>query len=320
MATPNPMLQQAIALSKAGRNAEAAAIVTRLAAGGDAQALFLLGQMQWGGGIVAQDPRAARVNFERAATAGHRIARIIATNLLASGIAGDRNWGAALSRLGAEAAIDPRRREQQTLLAAMRIDDAGDPKNPPEGEVLSDSPSVVRFPALLSRAECAYLIALADRAFQPAMVRNPAGGMVRDPIRNSDESTLHWMIEDPVVHAINRRLAAVTRTTPEQGEALQILRYQPGQQYRAHYDFNPTLDNQRALTALTYLNQGYGGGATAFLKTGLEVHGQQGEVIVFRNMLDDGSVDRMSEHAGTPVTKGTKYLATRWIRVGRFCP
>jgi prolyl 4-hydroxylase len=320
MAAPHPLLQQAIALSSAGRNDEAAAIVIRLAAGGDAQALFLLGQMQWGGGIVAQDPTSARLNFDRAAAAGHPAARIVSTNLLASGIAGPRNWHAALTKLASEIPLDPRRKAQVDLLGRMAIDEDGNPQRLRSAERLSDSPSVVRFAGLLTAAECAYLIDLAQRTFAPAQIRNASGGMKLDPIRNSDESTLHWMIEDPVVHAINRRIAAHSDSGAEQGEALQILRYKPGQQYRAHYDFNPTLDNQRVLTALTYLNHDYRGGETAFIKTGLKVRGRKGDVVLFRNCLDDGSVDPMSEHAGLPVTSGVKYLATRWIRASRMCP
>jgi prolyl 4-hydroxylase len=320
MATPHPMLQQAIALSNAGRNADAAAIVTRLAASGEPQALFLLGQMQWGGGIVAQDPVAARGNFERAARAGHPTAQIISTNLLASGIAGLRDWAGALMRLAGEVKIDPRRKVQIDLLGKMALDAMGNSLRLRAAEVLSDSPWVRRFPGALTAAECAYLVDLASRAFQPAQVRNPAGGMTRDPIRNSDEATLHWMIEDPVVHGINRRLAALSGTDAAQGEAMQILRYQPGQQYRAHYDFNPTLDNQRVLTALAYLNHDYRGGETAFVKTGLKVKGRKGDVIVFRNTLDDNVLDPMSEHCGMPVTSGVKYLASRWIRAERMCP
>lgn len=320
MATPHPVLQQAIALSNAGRNAEAAALVLRLAATGEPQALFLLGQMQWGGGIVAQDPVAARSNFERAATAGHSGARIVSTNLLASGIAGQRDWAGALMRLAGEASVDPRRKVQLELLGKMQLDAAGNPVRLRAAEVLSDSPSVQRFPGLLTAAECAYLVDLASRAFQPAMVRNPAGGMTRDPIRDSDEATLHWMIEDPVIHAINRRLAAVSGTDAAQGEAMQILRYKPGQQYRAHFDYNPTLDNQRVLTALAYLNHDYRGGETAFIKSGLKVKGRKGDVVVFRNTLDTAALDPMSEHCGVAVTSGVKFLASRWIRAERMCP
>lgn len=320
MATPHPLIQQAIALSNSGRNAEAAAIVTRLAATGEPQALFLLGQMQWGGGIVAQDPVAARSNFERAAKAGHPAARIVSTNLLASGIAGPRDWARAMMRLASEVAIDPRRKVQIDLLGKMHIDAAGDPQRVRDPEVLSDSPWVRRFAGIVTAAECAYLVDLVSRAFQPATVRSPSGGTMRDPIRNSDEATLHWMIEDPVVHAINRRLAAASGTDASQGEAMQILRYKPSQQYRAHYDFNPTLDNQRVLTALTYLNHDYRGGETAFVKSGLKVKGRKGDVVIFRNTLDEAALDPMSEHCGMPVISGTKLLASRWIRAARMCP
>jgi prolyl 4-hydroxylase len=320
MASPHPLIQQAIALSNAGRNAEAAALVTRLAASGDPQALFLLGQMQWGGGIITQDPVAARNSFARAAQAGHPAARIVSTNLLASGIAGARDWAGAQARLAAEIAIDPRRKVQIDLLGKMALDPLGNPAKLRTPELLSDSPYVARYPGLLTAAECAYLIDLAQRSFAPAQVRNPSGGMKLDPIRNSDEATLHWMIEDPVVHAINRRLAAVSGTAPECGEAMQILRYKPGQQYRAHYDFNPTLDNQRVLTALAYLNHDYRGGETAFVKTGLKIRGRKGDVVVFRNTLADHVLDPESEHAGMPVTSGVKFLASRWIRAARMCP
>jgi prolyl 4-hydroxylase len=223
-------------------------------------------------------------------------------------------------RMANEAKIDPRRKVQAELLGKMALNAAGDPLRVRDAEVLAESPWVRRFAGLLTAAECAYLVDLAARAFQPAMVRGPSGGMIRDPIRNSDESTLHWMIEDPVVHAINRRIAAASSTDAAQGEAMQILRYKPGQQYRAHYDFNPTLDNQRVLTALAYLNHDYRGGETTFVKTRLKVRARKGDVVVFRNVLDDGALDPMSEHCGMPVTSGVKFLASRWVRAGRMCP
>ena len=43
----------------------------------------------------------------------------------------------------------------------------------------------------------------------------------------------------------------------------------------------------------------------------------RGDALIFRSVQPDGSIDRMSEHAGLPVTKGTKYLGSRWIRPHR---
>jgi prolyl 4-hydroxylase len=85
-------------------------------------------------------------------------------------------------------------------------------------------------------------------------------------------------------------------------------------------DFVPGVDNQRVLTALVYLNEGYGGGETRFVKTGLEVKGTKGDAIVFRNAGADRRADPMSEHAGLPVTSGTKLLASRWMRESQFVP
>ena len=39
---------------------------------------------------------------------------------------------------------------------------------------------------------------------------------------------------------------------------------------------------------------------------------------LFRNAGADGRPDPLSLHAGLPVTKGTKHLASRWIRAGKF--
>ena len=39
---------------------------------------------------------------------------------------------------------------------------------------------------------------------------------------------------------------------------------------------------------------------------------------MFRNALDDGKVDKMSEHAGLPVLEGAKYIAVALDRA-RTC-
>ena len=74
------------------------------------------------------------------------------------------------------------------------------------------------------------------------------------------------------------------------------------------------------LTALVWLGHDYKGGETAFMKAGLKLRGRKGDAIVFRNALDDGSIDPLTEHAGLPVTAGTKYIFSRWIRKRRWQP
>jgi prolyl 4-hydroxylase len=115
---------------------------------------------------------------------------------------------------------------------------------------------------------------------------------------------------------LNRRLAALSGTKVEWGEPLQILRYRPGQQYHPHVDWLGA-ENPRILTALIYINDENAGGETAFVKSGLKVRGRKGDVLVFSSVDGEGRFEPLSEHAGLPVTSGTKYLTSRWIRAGR---
>jgi prolyl 4-hydroxylase len=100
----------------------------------------------------------------------------------------------------------------------------------------------------------------------------------------------------------------------EQGEPLMILRYAPGQEYRLHSDAIAGAANQRTMTVLLYLNQGFAGGETHFPELDITIVPRGGEALLFDNLLVDGRPDPRARHAGKPVRAGTKWLATRWIR------
>ena len=316
----HPLLDRAFALSEAGRNPEAILIINQLAAQDEPDALWTLAEMKWRGGMVPQDIAQARELYRRAGDRGHKPAAFAYTNLLASGIGGSSDWALAMGRLEVEARGDARRRLILTNLGKMALTPDGDPEAMPEGRRLSEAPDVVLFDRLFTASECDYLMQVAEPGYAPSTVYDSSRRLVKDPIRTSDGSTIHWLIEDPVVHALNRRLAAASGSAAEQGEALQILRYRPGQQYHSHLDFALTSENVRAMTALAYLNHDYAGGETCFVKTGLKVKGRKGDALVFGNATPDRRPDPMSEHAGLPVTKGIKYLASRWIREQRWVP
>jgi prolyl 4-hydroxylase len=315
-----PTLPNAIALFESGRVEEGVEQLRQVAASGDPQALFILADLTWSGNGVPQDPARGRLLFEYAAALGHGEANILATNLFGNGIAGRRDWAMALSRLQDEGRQIPSRGAAAELVAAMDVDENGDPCSIREPRPIAERPHARLYEGLLTRAECDYLIGVAHDLFQPSMVYTKDRQAVRDTIRTSDGAAIHWLIEDPAIHALNRRIAAVTNTPYEQGEPLQVLRYSPGQEYRPHFDFVDVVENRRPWTALIYLNEDYEGGATEFVQTGVQVRGKTGDVLVFRNALEDGSKDSLAEHAGLPVTAGTKYLATRWIRERRWIP
>lgn len=313
-------LHRAIGLIKGGQIEEGVHLLRETAASGDPEALYLLADMTWSGKMMPQDPARGRLLFEYAASLGHPHANVIATNLLGNGIAGRRLWPAALERLEAEARQLPDRRSAFQLLGQMDLDANGDPTAAYEPRILSEQPDVRIFERLFTPDECDYLISVAEPLFCPSMVYDKEGRAVKDTMRTSDGAAFHWLIEDPAIHALNRRVAKATGTRFLQGEPLQVLRYSPGQEYRPHFDFLEGVENPRPWTALIYLNEDYDGGATAFVRTGLQVRGKTGDVIVFQNGMPDGRRDPLTEHAGQPVTRGRKYLATRWIRERRWIP
>lgn len=312
-------LQEALRLIDAG-NREGLEPLRELALARNAHAVFALARLTWTGNMLPQDSHRGRVLFEHAASLGHTHANILTTNLLGSGVAGARDWAAALQRLEIEARQLPDRRAALELVRAMDLDPNGDPTKVPAAERISDAPDLRMVRGLISPGECAYLIRVAEPLFRPSMVYNDLGEEVRDTIRTSDGAGFFWLAEDPAIHAINRRVAAATRTRYDQGEPLQVLRYSPGQEYRPHFDYLEANENPRPWTALIYLNDAYEGGATRFVKSGHEVRGNTGDVLVFGNSNGKGARDPLAEHAGMPVTAGVKYLATRWIREHRHIP
>ena len=137
-------------------------------------------------------------------------------------------------------------------------------------------------------------------------------------MRVCDSVGFTWPLENPAVHALNRRIAAASGTAVGQGEPLQVLRYRPGGEYRPHFDAIPGFANQRVMTMLVWLNEDYEGGETHFPTPGLKLKGRTGDAILFRNTGADGRRDPAAGHAGLPVTAGEKLIASRWIRQRPF--
>jgi prolyl 4-hydroxylase len=305
-------------LHEAGWGADALAIIRHHANAGDAEALFALGDMYWRGISVDRNLSRARELFGAASEKGQPVAVRAWTNLLASGIGGERDWRQAVARLGEEARTDGLRAKMFGVISAMALDATGDPLHIPPAERLSEKLDIKLFRKAFTAAECEFLILLSEPTYERSLIIVDDKA-IPDPIRTSDGSAIHWLIEDPATHAINRRIAALSDTSVHQGEPLYILRYRPGQQYRPHLDWLPP-PNRRVKTALIYLNNDYQGGETEFPKVGLKVRGQMGDALVFTSALPNGDLDPLAEHSGLPVTAGTKYLASRWIREHRHTP
>ena len=311
------LCERADAFLAAGRAREAYELLAGPQAAGDADALYALANWRLSGQIVGRDLAAARELFRRAAEAGHPQAAGVHAAFVGNGTGAAANWPSALRLLRRQSSPDAT--AQLELIERMRLSPSGEPPALPPEERLSDRPFVSLFRALLSPAECDFLIAAAVPWLQPSVVIDPqTGRQLHNPIRNSDGMSFALVLESPAIHALNRRIAAATGTDVTQGESLQVLRYRNGQEYRPHLDAVGGEPNQRILTVLVYLNEGYEGGETLFVRTGLRFKGAKGDALVFRNALPDGRADAQALHAGCPVTAGEKLLGSRWIRARPF--
>ena len=311
-----PQIQKARELVSTGNAREAVDLLNRLASSGDGPACYELAEWVREGQIVQRDFTLVRNLYQAAAGAGlvEALRRYIA--LVAVGVGGPRDWQNSLEMLGDLAGIDPGAARQLSLVRDMDLSPDGNPVVEPVAMVEREStPRVVLFPDLLSMAECEYLAEAADPLFEPAhTVEEYTGRQILNPIRTSDTAVFPWVGENPAVHALNRRMAAASKTDVMQGEPLQILRYRPGQEYKPHTDAIPGLKNQRIMTMLVYLNDDFEGGETSFPDAGLTIRPKRGEGLLFTNVDAGGNPDPSVLHAGLPVTSGVKFLASRWIR------
>jgi prolyl 4-hydroxylase len=320
--TKNPV-EEAQTLVSQGQAMRAAALLLAAGDAGDVDALMQLAVWNLAGVAVAQDLDAGRALLRRAVIIGHVDGALMEVALTANGNGNSRtpDWQDALALLDIAAAQDHVAAAQRALLDRMALTANGTPRQVPEPAVLRDSPRILHYPAFFTPEECAHLASASSDLLEPARIVDPQSGrLMPHPIRTSDDAAIGPLREDMVVRALNLRIAAASGTAVEQGEALTVLRYRPGQEYRPHLDTIAGAANQRIKTVLVYLNQGFGGGETSFPLLGLTIRPRIGDAIVFDTTLPDGSPDPRTRHAGTAVTAGVKWLATRWIRSAPIDP
>jgi prolyl 4-hydroxylase len=306
---------QAEALARRGAAADAYRLLEQGVAAGDGEAAATLADWRMAGQIVRRDIAAAQSLYGKALELGVDDAAGPFLALLASG-AGNatRDWRGVLEALDGRTQ-DRAARRQLKLLRAMDLTEAGDPQRTAPARILHRFPHIATLPDFLSAAECRYLVDLAGPRLQPSQVVDPRSGqLIRDPVRTARAAAFPLVFEDPVVHAINRRIAAVTGTVWEQGEPVQVLSYRPGEEYKLHSDALPPGNNQRTVTVLVALNRDYAGGETRFPALDIAWRGATGEALIFGNVDRAGMPDAAARHAGCPVRRGSKFLLSRWIR------
>jgi prolyl 4-hydroxylase len=187
-------------------------------------------------------------------------------------------------------------------------------------------PRVVVFANFLSDDECDALRALAEpRLARSQTVDNATGGSEVNEARTS-RGMFFGRGENELIARIEARIAALVRWPVENGEGVQVLHYTAGAEYKPHYDyFDPAQPGtatilkrggQRVATVVMYLNSPEKGGGTSFPDVALEVAPVKGSAVFFS--YDHAHPATRSLHGGAPVVEGEKWVATKWLREGRF--
>ncbi|XP_021771114.1 probable prolyl 4-hydroxylase 7 [Chenopodium quinoa] len=206
---------------------------------------------------------------------------------------------------------------------------------------LSWHPRAFLYKGFLTHEECDHLIQLAKDKLEKSMVAdNESGKSIPSEVRTSSGMFLQKG-QDDVVTRIEARIAAWTFLPPENGEAMQVLRYELGQKYEPHFDYfhdkvNQQLGGHRIATVLMYLSYVEKGGETVFpnaegklnqpkneswsdcAKGGYAVKPSKGDALMFFSLHPDATTDPMSLHGSCPVIEGEKWSATKWIHVRSF--
>lgn len=195
------------------------------------------------------------------------------------------------------------------------------------GVVMSMSnPRVIVFSGLLSDDECDEIIALARaRLARSETVQTETGSSEVNEARTS-QGMFFERGEHAVCARLEARIATLTSWPVENGEGLQVLRYGPGAEYKPHYDYfdpeqagTPTIlkrGGQRVASLVCYLNTPALGGATVFPDVQLDVAPVKGNAVFFS--YDRPHPITRTLHGGAPVVEGEKWVATKWLREGRF--
>jgi len=191
-----------------------------------------------------------------------------------------------------------------------------------------NEPRIVLFGALLANSECDELITQTRSHLTDSNVIDVQGGGEQRHSDRTSTGTAFGRGATPLITRIERRIAALLHWPMENGEALQILRYAVGQQYKPHYDYvdpnqpgaEPFLarGGQRVGSLVMYLNTPKAGGATNFPDIGLEIAAVKGNAVFFS--YDRPYPSTKTLHGGMPVRAGEKWVATKWLRVSRTDP
>jgi prolyl 4-hydroxylase len=175
-----------------------------------------------------------------------------------------------------------------------------------------EAPLVVVLGNVLSDEECDELINHSKDQLQRSKIGE-------DRAVNQIRTSSGVFCEDSeTITRIEKRFSQIMNIPIEHGDGLQVLQYTAGQEYQPHYDFfaetSRASANNRISTLVMYLNDVEEGGETAFPMLNMSVFPNKGMAVYFEYFYSNHELNDFTLHAGTPVIKGEKWVATMWMR------
>jgi prolyl 4-hydroxylase len=189
-------------------------------------------------------------------------------------------------------------------------------------------PQVILLGNVLSDEECDAIVSHCGGRYTRSTVTAEADGASVVHEGRTSEMAFIQRGEAEVAERIDRRLAALAHWSPECSEPFQLQKYGKTQEYRPHYDWldpdsaghrsHLARGGQRLATFILYLCDVDQGGGTIFPGIGLEVFPKKGNALWFLNTDANHQPDKQTLHGGAPVVSGTKIIANKWLRQGRY--
>jgi len=241
----------------------------------------------------------------------------------------DGRFDPALARSAIEEAGQGRVKLRAPILAAMPDIDTSSNSIRTSDRVVDvlftlASPRVVLLGNVLSDEEASALTAYCQSRLERSPVVNDNDGTIQQHQSRTSRGAFIQRMETELVGRVEARLAELARWPVDHSEGLQIQQYDATNEYRPHFDwFDPELagprkqmehGGQRLGTFVLYLSNVESGGGTTFPTIGLEVVPQKGGAVFFQNTDNRYVPDARTLHAGSPVVRGVKTIANKWLR------
>ncbi|KAI1266119.1 2OG-Fe(II) oxygenase superfamily protein [Xylariaceae sp. FL1019] len=242
-----------------------------------------------------------------------------------------------LTALAGSAYAHNHHQEQKTIISP-------DCQHPPyQSHILSRSPLVIYLDGFITPVEQRHLQEITKDTFSHSAVADSAGVQ---GLRQSRTSQSTSVVRDDTVRCIEERARLFQGfDTPRiHLEPLQLVKYGEGEQYHFHTDWftnalhsSSAMGGNRISSFFAYVTaENITGGGTNFpmvkpphdprwcafidcdepWENGVTFRPIVGNAIFWSNLLDDGTGDQRTLHAGLPLTSGEKIGMNIWTRQG----